>query len=341
MIVRARTEYTKQFLLKFSRFNVCRQPRQVVIYVITELVMLILASIYIFTSDNMVQFTISVAVIAPIHLLVVPAVVFGLPKLYIRKNKKAFGVVHTYEFSDSGILIESTLPMVAGQIKVNYGYIESVNETEDALYLYNSRNEAFIMNKSDIVEGSLYELQELLRKNIPSDKFFVKRKSFNVIPILLPVIIVVIAFVTVFSFLNLISKNYGEKTFSKSGLTITLTAEFYEDEMEPFTAFFDSENIGVFAIKEEFAQFQNNKSLSLKEYAEIVIDNFQVDAEVKEADGLTSFTFNEYVDGEEYTYFATIYRSNDALWLLQFVCESTKYEELKPTIIQYAKSVDV
>ena len=167
-----------------------------------------------------------------------------------------------------------------------------------------------------------------------------KPKRFNPIPLLVMVIIAVTAFTTVSLLRNPAQGNPKEKVFSKAGLTITLNDKFYEKEMVSYTAVYDSESIAVFALKEEKSLLEGEE-LTLEEYADLVIANNQLDATAKDAEGLISFTFEKHVNGKDCTYFATVHKSDDAYWLLQFSCESTKYEDLKPTIIQYAKSVNV
>lgn len=340
MMIKAKTEYTKELLLKFARFNAYKQSGQVVTYIILELVMLVLASIFIFTSENTFEFIASISIITPLFLFMVPAIILVTPMLVARMSKNLIGSVNTYEFLDNEIVFESTLPTAAGQIKANYNYFESVYETKDVIYLYISKQQAFILNKSDITEGSVSDLQGLLRKNIPANKYIVKLNSSKFMPILIMIILAVVAFITVYSFLNLTPNKNNEKIFSKSGLTITLNDKFNVKEMVSYTAAFDSESIGVLALKEEQSLF-GNKTFSLKEYAELVIANNKLDTTVKGTDNLTGFTFENHVNGKDYIIFATVYKSIDAYWLMQFTCESTKFEGLKSTIIQYAKSVNV
>lgn len=167
-----------------------------------------------------------------------------------------------------------------------------------------------------------------------------KPKRFNPIPLLVMVIIAVTAFTMVSLLRNPTQDNAKKKNFSKAGLTITLTNKFHEKEMVSYTAVYNSESIAVFALKEEKSLLEGGE-LTLEEYADLVISNNQLDATVKETEGLTSFTFEKHVNGKDCTYFAAVYKGNDAYWLLQFSCESTKYEGLKSTVIKYAKSVTV
>ena len=339
MMVNAKTEYTKETLLTFAQFNARKQPAQIVVYVVLELLLAFISSLLMLMSGTTAELIISI-VLAPIFLLVVPATILITPRFVAKMSKGMIGAVNTYEFSDDGIVIESTLPMAAGQTKAGYNYFESIYETKDAFYLFISKQQAFIMNKSDITEESISDLQELFTKNIPPSKYITKKPRFKLIPLLIIPIVAALVFVAVYSFSNLPVYNSDDKVFSQSGLTITLTDKFYERDMVPFTAVFGSSDLIIFALKEEFVLFEN-QNLSLKEYAEFVIAANQTDTTVKVVEGLTSFTFEDHVNGKDYVYFATVYKGDDAYWLLQFACETTKYESLRPAIIQYAKSVTV
>ena len=167
-----------------------------------------------------------------------------------------------------------------------------------------------------------------------------KPKRSNLIPLLGIVVIAVSTFAVISLIYGPTQGAPKEKTFSKSGLTITLTNKFYEKEFAPYAAAYSSDSIAVFTLKEDKSLF-GNEDLTLLEYAELVVENNQLNATVREIEGLISFTFEKTVDGKDYTYFATVYKSNDSYWLLQISCENTKYEDLKSTIVKYTKSVKV
>ena len=130
----------------------------------------------------------------------------------------------------------------------------------------------------------------------------------------------------------------SDKTFSKSGMSITLTESFYEKENVAYTAYYESPLILVFAIKEDLSYFEG-MNLTLSDYAQLVIYNNSLSCDVIEDNDLTYFIFEKEVNGKNYLYFAPVYKSSDAYWLIQFACESANYEELKDTIIKYAQSV--
>ncbi len=146
---------------------------------------------------------------------------------------------------------------------------------------------------------------------------------------------------------NLIGKGVTIKTvepkdFSYDKMSITLTEEFEKTDMEGFTVAYGSKDVAVFAIKESFSLQEDVGSLTLKEYANIVIEKNNRDATVKEKDGLTCFEF-DYLNPETkeaYRYFAYVYKSEDAFWLVQFAVLKENSDTYEEKIGEWAKSVE-
>jgi len=131
-----------------------------------------------------------------------------------------------------------------------------------------------------------------------------------------------------------------EKTFTKSGMSITLTDDFYEKEYVSFTSAYESEKIAVFTLKEEFTLF-GGANYSLKEYAELVTQANMLSATVKTKDDLTYFAYDKEVNGKDFHYTAFVYKGSDAYWLIQFACVKDQAEKLEKDIFAYAASVKV
>ena len=131
-----------------------------------------------------------------------------------------------------------------------------------------------------------------------------------------------------------------EKTFSKSGMSITLNESFYEKEYVSYTSTYESQKIVVFTLKEEFSYF-GGVDYSLEEYADLVIYANNLTATVKTKDNLTYFTYEKEVSGKNYCYTAFVYKAADAYWLIQFACEKNQADKLESDIFTYAASVKV
>ena len=177
MIVKAKTEYTMKLLKKFMRFNSVKNRSQIITYCLLELIMLGIVGFSIFmaiTNGNSEDVTIAI-IFTIIFPFIVPLIVLLLPLLTAKINKHVIGAVTLYEFSDDEIVIESSLSTANGKTNANYSYFENVYETKDTFYLYISKQQAYILSKSDIIEGNAADLQNLFKRNIPINKYIIKR----------------------------------------------------------------------------------------------------------------------------------------------------------------------
>lgn len=133
-----------------------------------------------------------------------------------------------------------------------------------------------------------------------------------------------------------------EKAFSSGGMTITLTDEFQKASLEGYSAVYNTEKIVVFTLKESFTLLEGLEDYTLKQYGEVVVENNGLKSnELKTKDGLTYFEY-DYTDSatkESYHYFAYIYKSDDAFWLIQFATLKKDANTYAQQIAEYAKSV--
>ena len=136
-------------------------------------------------------------------------------------------------------------------------------------------------------------------------------------------------------------ENAKDKTFSKAGMSIVLTEKFTEKEQAAYTSAYDSERVAVFTLKEEFTLQEGLGDLSLNQYAQLVIEANKLDAETKKEGDLTYFQYTKQANGKDNNYYAYVYKSADAFWLIQFACESKYNETTTELFIKWAKSVKV
>jgi hypothetical protein len=136
-----------------------------------------------------------------------------------------------------------------------------------------------------------------------------------------------------------------EKTFSKAGLSITLTEDYSEQEVASMTATYTSLDSVVMTLKEEYSLFEkaglDPSTFTLKDYAQLVCDNNKLQADIQEKDGLTCFSYTNTANGKDNAYLAVVYQGTDAFWLVQFSCVADNYSKLESTFMNYAKTVAV
>jgi hypothetical protein len=178
MKVKAQTQYTKDLLLKFARFNALRMKSQIVAYGILELIMLGIVGFGIHSAMTLrgTEDIIFAAIFTVVLPFLVPLIIYLLPILMARASRNLIGARVAYEFSDHEIHIESNLPEVKGQTKGNYTMFQKVYETQDAFYLFIAAKQALLLDKSDISEGGVAVLQNLLKKNMSAQNYIVKHR---------------------------------------------------------------------------------------------------------------------------------------------------------------------
>lgn len=142
-------------------------------------------------------------------------------------------------------------------------------------------------------------------------------------------------------FLDLNSK---PETFTADGMQITLTSAFDEASFEGYNVCYESDDVAVLVLKEEFTLFAPDENFTLEEYGNILLEGNDLSstASLQTTDGITHFEY-EYTspeDGNDYNYFATIYKSDDAYWLIQFVTFAEDADDYRATIMEWAKSVE-
>ena len=134
----------------------------------------------------------------------------------------------------------------------------------------------------------------------------------------------------------------GAKTFTQDEFSITLSEDY---GMVPHVSYFVSyetaDKKAVLVTKDRkfiVEDIAGKTNLSLLEYANLVIETNRKGNDPNETDGVIWYT---YTDNAGFTYLATVHKSQEAFWLVQFVCETTEFDDLKDTFFTYAKSVSI
>lgn len=130
------------------------------------------------------------------------------------------------------------------------------------------------------------------------------------------------------------------KDFSEQEMTVTLTREFGEFAAEGFTVSYSSEDVVVFALREDFSLAEGLGDFTLDDYAALVMYNNGIEgAELKNVDGIPYFEYDTDFEDETYSYAIFMYKASDAFWLFQFVTHDEDYGKLKLDILGWASSV--
>lgn len=133
------------------------------------------------------------------------------------------------------------------------------------------------------------------------------------------------------------------ETFSKGEISLTLTSGFDELKQEGAFAVYGSRDEAVMIQKEDFSTLADigiSKDSTLTDYANAVIHANELrDTTVEERDGVVCFIYEATTGKKTYAYLATVQKSDDAFWLIQFSAIKDKFDEKEATFLTYAKSV--
>ncbi|MBQ8403169.1 MAG: hypothetical protein IJX55_01935 [Clostridia bacterium] len=138
--------------------------------------------------------------------------------------------------------------------------------------------------------------------------------------------------------INVFGSLSKDKTFASDGMSITLTGGFREVEYEGFTVCYDSSKVAVFALKEEFSLVSGLEDYTVREYGEAVIDGNNFSSSLKNDGGLTYFEYNGTND-IVYNYYAFVFKTDDAFWLIQFATPESEAAEYEAKIFEWAKTI--
>lgn len=184
---------------------------------------------------------------------------------------------------------------------------------------------------------------------ISSEEVLINRKKNN--KRFAAVFISAFAVLMVFGFFSgfaaaYLEDDYSENTskiFTAEDMQITLTEKFSEIEFEGYTSCYDSNDIAVFTLKEDFSLFEGGgENYSLEDYAELVkINNGLTDDSLGTIDGLPYIEYEAQNPDNNITYYYVtfMYKTDNAFWIVCFTTEVSNSEKYIPQFIDWAKSV--
>lgn len=190
-------------------------------------------------------------------------------------------------------------------------------------------------NKFNPANGNAFRFD-----GVTDEESLANRKKGTKKGIIILVIAMIVGFVLGFV------KNYNplpegtgaDKAFTDSGVTITLTDEFIEQDYSGYDFCYESEDIAIFAFSEDFETYPDLKDYTVKEYGELTIEygEFGSDVKLQEQDGLNYFEFVS----DEYKYFACVYKTEKAFWVIQFATDTVQYDSYRSDFDEWARTVE-
>ena len=146
--------------------------------------------------------------------------------------------------------------------------------------------------------------------------------------------------------LDKVSEKLPEKTYEYGDISISLPTNFLnyskQDVAEGKEFLFATSEIGLTGIKEEKDElFESFGEMDIEGYANLIIEVNDWDAEAVKKDGYWTVTYEQEIDGEDWTYMSVFHQTTAAFWNIQAYCRSADFEENEDTLFKYATSVKI
>lgn len=137
-------------------------------------------------------------------------------------------------------------------------------------------------------------------------------------------------------------KGTAPKQFSEDGFTLTLTQVYLdyteEDDERPF--FYGNTKMGVVGLREDRSYMEEiYPGMTLEQYAQLTVELNELDTAVQMKDGTPYFIYKADADGENYTYLATLYETEDSFWSVQVYCKSADFPQMEGQLWEQATAV--
>ncbi len=130
------------------------------------------------------------------------------------------------------------------------------------------------------------------------------------------------------------------QVFVEDNMEITLTNHFWDEEYEGYAGIYYSDDMNVYIVRDDFTSYEGLEDYTLEEYIDLVIEiNEFATAKVYTENDMVWYENRVTEDGEGYYFYSYVYKADDAFWYIQFCVLEENKDELKDTVLQYAKSV--
>lgn len=125
------------------------------------------------------------------------------------------------------------------------------------------------------------------------------------------------------------------KTFSVSGMEVTLTRQFSQSSEDGFDVCLDSSVAAVLGLKESFSLLDGVEDFSEEDYLELVQYANDMEYDIHND---RSHPYFVYRDGD-YRYYCFGCKTDDAFWLVQFIIENEKVSTMEPRVFKWADTL--
>ncbi len=172
MEIKASAVYGKDAIVKFSKSQIKDNK---IIFIITIVLSMFCALVSIISLTGRLY-------IEGIGLLLLMAffllyTFYLMPIINYKQNMRKFGdIKQDYVFADKKLTATTDSCGVKGSSEIEYASLIKITETKEYWFIYITKVQAMIVDKSTVTDGSIEDLRALLIKNIDNGKYKMKCK---------------------------------------------------------------------------------------------------------------------------------------------------------------------
>ena len=121
-------------------------------------------------------------------------------------------------------------------------------------------------------------------------------------------------------------------------MSITLNGSFEQQVTTEYYGYIASKDVAVFINKDEIGSIMSGRDT--EEYAKNAVAKNNIQTEIKTENGVSSFVFTAVGEnGKTFCYYAYVYKTDDAFWLIQFAVGDGKAKKYSSQIDGWAGSI--
>ena len=176
MEITTSTVYTRERLLKFSRFHFFSNTRRIVFYSVLTVLLFISATVSLVHGIINKSFNSYAYYFIFLFVLTVLLDVFNLftaliLPLFTVKKAKSLNATVEFTFKDDGFTMKSHSELASGEDFYAYSAFERAANKKDELYLYFSRNSCYIADISELSAEEKEQIKAKLVENVKKVKW--------------------------------------------------------------------------------------------------------------------------------------------------------------------------
>jgi len=175
MEIKATTTYSYAVYKDFIRFSLNKgkyyKLKQRLLVLIIGLGLLEVIFFKKTTEDNSFSWLLTVLVIMCLAVFIF--MYFVYPKIAFKSAKKMANIKNEYIFKIDELVASANTPEISANAILKYSMIYKVYETDKYFFFYIQKQQAYILEKKEIVNGTAEQIREAVSKCMPEKSYII------------------------------------------------------------------------------------------------------------------------------------------------------------------------